>query len=319
MREFCLTEETIQRFVDGELSSDEMERAAAHLSGCDDCARLLGEVEEQSALLMEAFAPEMSLPVPTERLRERLDVAIAELSPRPVVASESAGSRVRNWFGSLFGSFSLTPQQSLGFASLAVVIAFAAIFAVIQLRSGKETVPTIAGNNPQAQPSSQPQPPQATTTGGGNENPGEGAAAAAPGASPSATVQTVAQTNNRQRPKSSAVKQPGQTVTNGSQAPDGMQPATVGPRLLPGEQGYLEAIASLTTAIEANKDDVLKPTVRADYERNLAVVDQAIATTRQQAKRNPNDRDAVEFMYMAYQNKIELLSAVADQTRLASR
>ncbi len=88
---------------------------------------------------------------------------------------------------------------------------------------------------------------------------------------------------------------------------------------MPGEKGYLEAIASLTNAIEANKDDVLKPTVRADYERNLAVVDQAIATTRQQAKRNPNDRDAAEFMYMAYQNKIDLLSAVADQTRIASR
>jgi hypothetical protein len=71
--------------------------------------------------------------------------------------------------------------------------------------------------------------------------------------------------------------------------------------------------------VEANKDYVLKPTVRADYERNLAVVDQAIASTRQQAKRNPNDRDAMEFMYTAYQNKIELLSAVADQTRIASR
>jgi hypothetical protein len=96
-------------------------------------------------------------------------------------------------------------------------------------------------------------------------------------------------------------------------------PPAVAPKLLPGEKSYLEAIASLTTAIETSKDEVFKPTVRADYERNLAVVDQAIATTRQQAKRNPTDRDAVEYMYTAYQNKIELLSAVADQTRIASR
>ncbi len=75
----------------------------------------------------------------------------------------------------------------------------------------------------------------------------------------------------------------------------------------------------MTTVIESNKSDVLRPTVLADYERNLAVVDQAIVTTRQQVKRDPSNKEAAEFMYMAYQNKIELLSAVADQTRLASR
>lgn len=309
MREFCLTEEVIQRFVDGELSAEQTEAAAAHLSGCDECASLLDEVEQGNALMSEAFAPEMSLSVPTVRLRERLDAAIAELQPRPNVVSESPGSRVRNWFSSLFGSFSLTPQQSFGFASLAVIVAFAAIFAVIQLRHSKDAGTTVAVKTG-AQPTAQKSPE--TTVKGGDES--TGAPAPAPTAQP---------VNAGDNPNQSRVnnKRSGSKIVNTVQSPDiKKRPATTAPtKLLPGEQGYLEAIASLTTAVEANKDDVLKPTVRADYERNLALVDQAIASTRQQAKRNPNDRSAAEFMYTAYQNKIDLLSVVADQTRMAAR
>jgi hypothetical protein len=308
MREFCLTEDVIQRFVDGELSPEQTENAAAHLAACDDCAQLLDEVEQGNALLMEAFTPEMSLAVPTAALRERLDAAIAELAPRPNRVKESAGSNLRGWFGSLFGSFSFTPQQAFGFASLAVVVAFAAVFVVIQLRQNKDATQTVAvnpGQQPKAQPSLEP------SKNGGNETPLARATA------PEVTVD-----NNRQTPSRAGARRADKPA--GSSRPVIKAPATPAtetpePKFLPGEEGYLEAIASLTTAIEANKDDVLRPTVRADYERNLAVVDQAIATTRQQVKRNPKDREAAEFMYTAYQNKVELLSAVADQTRIASR
>jgi hypothetical protein len=310
MREFCLTEEVIQRFIDGELSPEQTEGAAAHVAACERCTSLLSEVEAENSLLMEAFAPEMSLTVPTVRLRERLDAAIAELEPRPVTAGESSGSRLRAWFGSLFGPFSFTPQQSLGFASLAVVLAFAAIFAVIQLRHGRESAaPAVAGIKP-AQP--RPQAPAETTVKGGNNNP----EAATPTSAEATATPEIINAGFKPRPRVNAAKRPGKPAVETAKP---NTPTTAAPKLLPGERSYLEAIASLTTAIDANKDDVLKPTVRADYERNLAVVDQAIATTRQQVKRNPSDRDAAEFMYMAYQNKIELLSAVADRTRMASR
>jgi anti-sigma factor RsiW len=312
MREFCLTEEVIQQFVDGELSKEQTESAAAHLAACDECAGLLDGVEQENELLTEAFAPELSLPVPTAALRERIDAAIAELAPRPKVAGESAGSRVRNWFGSLFGSLSFTPQQVFGFASLAVVVAFAGIFAVTQLRHAQPSPTTQAGTKipSTAQPGSspvtgtpQPEPPQIANV------------SATPGVKPE--IRTVRRPDaGRRRLEQVGNAVATNVVPKNEQSP--IKPATT-TTLLPGEKGYLEAIASLTTAIETNKDDVLKPAVRADYERNLAVVDQAIATTRMQAKRNPKDRDAAEFMYTAYQNKVELLSAVADQTRIASR
>ncbi|HYO92266.1 MAG TPA: zf-HC2 domain-containing protein [Pyrinomonadaceae bacterium] len=307
MREFCLTEDVIQQFVDGELSKERTEAVASHLAGCDDCASLLDNVEAENALLAEAFAPELSLPVPTVALRERLEAAISQSEPRRELATEAAGARARNWFSSLFGSFSITPQRALGFASLAVVLVFATIFAVIQMRPRDEAKTTLADNNG-AQPKAV-QPPQEIAGSGGNVD--EVTPAPAPAPATEVVKYNPAGLTLSSKRQGTRVDKPRQ--------PEAVQPGSVAPKLLPGEEGYLEAIASLSTVVEANKDYVLKPTVRADYERNMAVVDQAIATTRQQAKRNPNDRDAMEFMYTAYQNKIELLSAVADQTRIAAR
>ena len=59
----------------------------------------------------------------------------------------------------------------------------------------------------------------------------------------------------------------------------------------------------------------MKPSLRAEYERNLAIVDQAIFSTRRTARSNPNDPDAAEFLYSSYQSKLDLLNTVAQQVR----
>jgi hypothetical protein len=88
---------------------------------------------------------------------------------------------------------------------------------------------------------------------------------------------------------------------------------------LPGETGYLKAIASLKGALEASGESGLRPSVRADYERNIAVVDHAIEMTRKTARQNPHDQSAANFLYASYQSKVDLLSAVADQSLIAAR
>ena len=88
--------------------------------------------------------------------------------------------------------------------------------------------------------------------------------------------------------------------------------------MLADEKTYLNSIASLSSAIEAQGAEGMTPTLRAEYERNLAVVNQAIVSSRVAARRNPQDTDAKEFLRSAYQNKVELLSAVADQAQIAS-
>ena len=82
-------------------------------------------------------------------------------------------------------------------------------------------------------------------------------------------------------------------------------------KLIPGERSYLQTIARLDTTIKSNKKD-MRPSLRSEYERNLAVVDRAIAATRSAAKSNPNDPDAADFMFAAYQSKVDLLNTIAD-------
>jgi hypothetical protein len=89
-------------------------------------------------------------------------------------------------------------------------------------------------------------------------------------------------------------------------------------RLLPGEKNYLKVIASLDTAIKSGGDNALRPTLRAEYERNLQVVDEAIAQTRVVAQRNPNDKDAADFLLSAYQSKVDLMNTVAEQAQLST-
>ncbi len=300
MKELCLTEEVLQQFLDGELAPEQLERAATHLAQCAACTNLLQEVEQETALLAEAFAPEMSLSVPTARLRERLDAAIADLQPQRTAVAKSSepsfSSRMGAWLGSLTSVF--TPQRGLAFAGLAAVLVFASIVVVLQMRQGKEASGEVA-----------------RTTGGEIkvQAPIEKITEGVEQTTATTAVPGVA--GNKQAPRKAMTPK---LINNSSavaknQAPPSPTPAPT--KLLPGEKSYLEAIATLTTAIETNNEVTLKPTVRADFERSLAVVDQAIATTRMEVKRNPNDRDAAEFTYTAYQNKIELLSAVAYQGR----
>jgi hypothetical protein len=82
-------------------------------------------------------------------------------------------------------------------------------------------------------------------------------------------------------------------------------------KLLPGERSYLKTIAALDTTIKSG-NETMRPALQAEYERNLALVDRAIAATRSAAKRNPNDPDAADFMFAAYQSKVDLLSTIAD-------
>jgi hypothetical protein len=88
--------------------------------------------------------------------------------------------------------------------------------------------------------------------------------------------------------------------------------------VLPGEKDYQTAIASLEKTIKLGGDQSLRPALRAEYERNLALLDSAITQTRQVAARNPKDEDAVGFLMAVYQSKVELLSKVADQAQVSA-
>jgi hypothetical protein len=51
----------------------------AHLNTCVQCAEAARTVEAENLMLSEALATEFAAPVPTERLRQRVEAAVAEL------------------------------------------------------------------------------------------------------------------------------------------------------------------------------------------------------------------------------------------------
>jgi hypothetical protein len=283
-----LDEATLQSYFDGELSAHLMERASAHLASCVTCAAMARELAEETALLTSALAAEFEESVPTQALRERIDAAV-------LGARVANAGRVGNtgFFASLANVFSFNSQRTLGYASLVVIFAFAAIIGIVKFRQPESPVNT-ADLQATVQPAS-----NASASNGSTSNPNDSnkTVVASGGTESVAPVQRpAAPVNVKYSQRSSTPK---------------VIPAKDAVKLLPGERSFLQAIARLDTTIKSNKDS-MRPSLQVEYERNLAVVDRAIAATRNAAKSNPNDPDAADFMFAAYQSKVDLLNTIAD-------
>jgi len=280
----CLDEGMLQSYFDGELSTTLMESATAHLSSCATCAAAARELEQENALLSEAFAMEFDEPVPSERLRRRVDAAVAGIQiVRPVVQQPSA---VSSLFGSISSLFSFDPQRTFGYGALIVVLAFGVIFGLAKFRTSapKPEEKLVAVNQP------------ATST--PTSSPVDNSTTVPP------VVKEIAKPDSTDSPATIKVKYK-------ATAPKSIVPKTAPVKLLPGELPYLQTIAKLDTTINGDKKS-MRPALQVEYERNLAVVDRAIAATRSAAKQNPSDPDAADFMFAAYQSKVDLLNTIAD-------
>jgi anti-sigma factor RsiW len=275
----CLDEVTLQSYFDGELPIERMENATLHLSSCAACATLARELEEENAVLTTALAAEFEAPVPTEQLRRRIGLAVANVNA-PVI--EKSG-----FLGSLRDFFNFAPQKAFAYAGLIVVLAFAAIFGVIKMRSVKNAPPTVAEKG------------SAPTSTGTASNKESVAVAAAPASEPDIPKVGIPDSMPH-----GVVHRPANMATVAPR-----KPAPV--KLIPGERTYLQTIAKLDSAIRADKS-TMRPALQVEYERNLALVDRAIAATRTAAKNNPHDPDAADFMFAAYQSKVDLLNTIAD-------
>ncbi len=292
MRE-CLDEGILQSYFDGELSHDQMESATSHLASCSVCSATARELEGELNLVSTALAHEFDAAVPSERLRERIDAAVAGAQLASRARSEARSSSVRSWLQSLSA---FTPQRSFGYAALVAVVLFAAIFGLIQWR---QTPPSqVAVNVAETGP---PGNSAVKQVNGSGNNPALVAKAENPPEIPQVASGPV---TRRVRPLRHRVADVNQTVAQ--------------VKLLPGERSYLKTIAALDSTIKGNGSRPMTPALQAEYERNLALVDRALAATRSAAKKNPNDPEAAEFMFTAYQSKVNLLNTVAD-ARLYNR
>lgn len=276
----CLDEGRLQAFFDGELAAELMEQSARHLTVCEICLAAAREVEAENSIWREALDHEMFAGVPTERLRSRITNAIAG-SASPAIAAAPERRRLP---GSIAGLFRFPPQPAAVFATILAILIGGSIFAVVKLKRDRpEAIVAEKAPGPKIQP------PATTTVSIGNSS--ERTRTKSPGATkPSVPQREIAERNHAARIK-----------------------------LIPGEENYLRTIATLDVGMKQNAAQTMTPINRAEYERNLKLVDYAIAATRSKAKRAPHDPDAAEFMFAAYQSKIDLLNSFSDQARLGQR
>jgi hypothetical protein len=284
----CLDEGKLQSYFDGELSIEMMESVTSHLASCVTCAAAAREMEEESALLTTALAMEFEASVPTERLRERINEAVVGDRLALAQLTQKATQKAGGLAGFFSGLLNFGTQRTLGYASLAVVLAFAAIAGVVKMRT--TTPPPVVD--------------QTNTQAGNNKQPENNAVAQA---SPERVPNEIPEVKPtvRETPKNFAPVRYNRPASV-STAP---KPAQV--KLIPGERSYLQAIARLDSTIKSNKKS-MRPALQVEFERNLAVVDRAIAATRSAAKSNPTDPDTADFMFAAYQSKVDLLNTIAD-------
>ena len=283
----CLDEAKLQCYFDSELSLEQLESVTSHLASCVTCAAMARELEEESALVMNALAAEFEANVPTERLRQRIDEAV--LGHRLDVAASSTKSA-----GFFSGLLNFGTQLRLGYASLAVVLAFAAIMAVVKLKNTEAPAP---GGQEIAAKVTPPTP--------GNVDDSKSTPEVKSGSEIPQPIKASAPVKQASNPGFRHVNYTAPNAAPKTERPE----AAV--KLLPGERSYLQTIARLDSTIKSNKKS-MRPGLQVEYERNLAVVDRAIAATRSAAKSNPSDPDAADFMFAAYQSKVDFLNTIAD-------
>lgn len=281
----CLQEEVLQSYLDGELRGQRVEQVASHLTLCATCTAFARQLEQENNVLAAALASEFESAVPSERLRERIEAAIASARVEADAAHTSA-SGLRDRLSSVSNLFAFTPQRALGYASLMLIVGFGLIMGMMRW----QTVPTTSTDSVVATAAPAPSPAP-TTAPPVNSGP--------PSSEPNGRKSTVP---NERRQRGSAIAARTASRPNESRANH--------VKLLPGERSYLQTIAQLDSTIKAEKA-TMKPGVQAEYQRNLAFVDRTLAVARTAAKSNPNDPDATEFMFSAYQSKVDLLNTVA--------
>ncbi|MGC2234767.1 MAG: zf-HC2 domain-containing protein [Pyrinomonadaceae bacterium] len=291
MKENCFDIGTIQAFLDGELASDTSENVARHLALCDDCAIQMATAEEESAVAYSALEQEFNTLVPTQRLWTKINDSI---------------ERERKPFWHPILAFFRNP-------ALATFAAFLIVFGlfVAYLNSGNDNPVTIAtspqNNSTQTSPVANPIISADTPS---PVSPVEKSFKDERASSTQSNRKNFKPENanlNVNRQQNVSQNQPNNVI-------DSPKPLVY--EYLPGEESYIKTIATLEKTVDDKKDTVLKPSSRLAFEKDLALVNDAISKMQAQVKKNPKNDAAKQVLLASYENKIDLLNSVAGKTEL---
>ncbi|MEQ1921483.1 MAG: zf-HC2 domain-containing protein [Pyrinomonadaceae bacterium] len=274
----CFEIGMIQAFLDGELTHDESTRVSSHVAICDTCAVMLAEAEEESALVFPALEREFNTLVPTQRLWNKINDSIE---------TERSNQSIWNkaW---AFLAVALANPTFAAAASILIVVGISA--AVLLNRTPEQQ--TVAGVT-------NPKPVVSTPV--TNAPSGDTVVEPKPAAPYTVERASTRYDDRRIAAMTAVYKVPASTSNAG---------------YMPGEESYVKTIASLSKTVETEKAETLRPSERIAYERDMAVVDDAIAKMRKEVKKNPRNESAKQVLYSSYQNKIDLLNSVSQKGEL---
>jgi anti-sigma factor RsiW len=276
MKQDCLDIGTIQAFLDGELASPERNGVSSHIAGCENCAFMLAEAEDETAIVFPVLEREFNTLVPTQRLWTRINSAI-EIEKSQAPFWEKAWAVV---------AAALASPSFVAAAGLLVVVG---IFASVWLiRTPVSDDPFVGGPSPRTT--------IATTT--GSFLPPRGIE---PPVGPRGIRLEPASYSSSRRISAQPAAYRVPNLSNG---------------YMPGEESYVKTISSLSQTVEGKKDGILRPGQRVAYERDLAVVNDSITKMKKEVQRNPRNDTARQALYSSYQNKIDLLNSVAQKEEL---
>ena len=301
MKQECFDEGTMQAFLDGELSTQLLEKVARHVATCEPCAALLQETEEESAFAFAALDNEINSLVPTERIRANLYQAISEIEKpkttiwqkflslgaifaNPSIAAFAGLVMVAVIFVTIW-SFKNQPINSYDIAgkTTAEVNQTKNIVPIVQ-NQGNETI----SNNPQFTSPTDVHKAKLPTTKREVQPKAQNA------------VFKLSNANNQiLRTKDGNVK-----VTPQSS------------ETISGEDTYVKTIASLTETVNGQKDQTLRPSARVSFEKDLAIADNTISKLKKEVQKNPKNEAAKQVLRNSYQNKIDLLNSVTEKSEL---
>jgi hypothetical protein len=309
-KEKCFDMGVIQAFTDGELSSDLQEKVIGHIALCDTCAVLLAETEEESAFAFSVLDEELNVLVPTERLRTKVLESIKESQEKV-----SWWQKVTESLG-LAGGFSFKSPSLVAFASVVLFVSALAIGVnfyqpmpnSVEVVGIDKTINISDVSFPAPAPQSDDSAPEDDVD------------------VPTPTFQNPpSQSGGFEVVNAGGIKKKKRSNVKISQSENSIsaQNAVVREPVAPppspnlsGEDSYLQTIATLSQTVDMNKDLTLRPKERMAFERDMAVVNDAIKKMKEEVRKNPKNQAAREVLRSSYKNKIDLLNSVAEKNEL---
>lgn len=288
MKSDCLEIGIVQAFMDGELGLEESARVSGHIADCDACALMLADAEDEMALVFPALEREFNSLVPTQRLWARINDSITvERKNRPFWVKAM----------DLISIGLLTPSMAAA-ASLVIVVGVVGL-AFLNRGLTPEPIAKVKPSVVTSVPSAPPLADLATT-----QRPAETASEVP---APAAGIERAdyRPAVRRDAPSQSFTAVPVSARESASSS-------------MPGEESYVRTIAALSRSVADQKDTALRGSERISFERDLAVVDDAINKMRTEVKRNPRNESAKQVLYSSYQNKIDLLNSVSQKEELVA-